>query len=65
MDNLKKICKSEGINASDEALEEISYLSDGGMRDALSILDQLSKASDKIDIDVIIVDTSFSYAGFP
>ena len=53
VDNLKKVCKSEGIKATDEALEEISYLSDGGMRDALSILDQLSKASDKIDIDVI------------
>ena len=53
VDNLKKVCKSEEIKATDEALEEISYLSDGGMRDALSILDQLSKASDKIDIDVI------------
>jgi DNA polymerase-3 subunit gamma/tau len=53
VDNLKKICKNEGIKATDDALEEISYLSDGGMRDALSILDQLSKASDKIDIDVI------------
>ncbi len=53
VDNLKMVCKSENINITDDALEEISYLADGGMRDALSILDQLSKASDKIDIDVI------------
>lgn len=53
VDNLRKVCNSENINITDDALDEISYLSDGGMRDALSILDQLSKASDKIDIDVI------------
>ena len=40
VDNLKKVCKSEGISATDDALEEISYLADGGMRDALSILER-------------------------
>ena len=53
VDNLSKVCKAEKIKITDDALEEISYLADGGMRDALSILDQLSKAADKIDIDVI------------
>lgn len=52
-DNLKKICDLENISYDEESLMEIAYLSDGCMRDALSILDQLSKVSDYIDIDVI------------
>ena len=51
--NLKRICDLEEIKYEDSALSEISYLSDGCMRDALSILDQLSKVSDEITIDVI------------
>lgn len=39
---LAAICKEEGITAEDEALQYIARLSDGGMRDALSILDQVS-----------------------
>lgn len=52
-DNLKRICDLENISYDEESLMEIAYLSDGCMRDALSILDQLSKVSDHIDIDVI------------
>ena len=51
--NLKRICDLEGIKYEDNALSEISYLSDGCMRDALSILDQLSKVSEEITLDVI------------
>ena len=50
---LKEICKLENINIDDDALEEIAYLSEGGMRDALSLLDQLSKNADKITLDLI------------
>ncbi|MFC4602013.1 DNA polymerase III subunit gamma/tau [Cohnella hongkongensis] len=39
---LQEICKQEGISAEDEALRYIARLSDGGMRDALSLLDQIS-----------------------
>ncbi|CAM3988747.1 DNA polymerase III subunit gamma/tau [Cohnella lubricantis] len=39
---LQDICRKEGIRAEDEALVYISRLSDGGMRDALSLLDQIS-----------------------
>lgn len=53
LDNLKKICDKEDIKFAQEALLEIAYLSDGCMRDALSILDQLSKVTDNIDLDVI------------
>lgn len=43
---LRTICEQEGISAEDEAIEYIARLSDGGMRDALSILDQISSFSD-------------------
>lgn len=40
--NLKKICVSEKINIDEDVLEEIAFSCDGGMRDALSSLDQLN-----------------------
>ena len=52
-EHLNNICKEEDIKCSEEALTEIAFLSDGCMRDALSILDQLSKISDEITIDII------------
>lgn len=52
-EHLKKICEEENIKSEDDALAEIAFLSDGCMRDALSILDQLSKISEEINIDVL------------
>ena len=52
-ENLKMICEKENINITSEAIDEIAYLSEGGMRDALSILDQLSSESAEITIDLI------------
>ncbi|WP_410513028.1 DNA polymerase III subunit gamma/tau [Paenibacillus sp. BR2-3] len=43
---LKEICEKEGIAADADALQYIARLSDGGMRDALSILDQISSFTD-------------------
>ncbi len=40
LSQLKKVCEAEGIEADEAALSYIAALSDGGMRDALSILDQ-------------------------
>ncbi len=40
-DYLRRICEKENIKIEDDALKEISIICDGGMRDALSILDQL------------------------
>ncbi len=51
--NLKRICELENISYEEEALTEVAFLSDGCLRDALSILDQLSKVSDKVDMEVI------------
>lgn len=44
---LREICQQEGIEAEEEAIEYIARLSDGGMRDALSILDQIASFSDR------------------
>lgn len=51
---LQYVCEQEKIAYDDDALLEIATLSDGGMRDALSLLDQLSKNSDKISMDLIV-----------
>ena len=42
VDRLADICREEQIEAEPEALRYIARLSDGGMRDALSLLDQIS-----------------------
>ena len=42
LNNLKNICLNEKINIDDGAIEEIIKYSDGGMRDALGLLDKLS-----------------------
>ncbi len=47
------ICAMEELIIDEEALKEIAYLAEGGMRDALSLLDQLSKGKDKITLDFI------------
>jgi DNA polymerase-3 subunit gamma/tau len=39
--HLQYVAKTEGINASEEALNVVAQKADGGMRDALSIFDQL------------------------
>lgn len=44
---LSEVVKFEKIDISDESLNEIAVLSDGGMRDALSLLDQVVAYSDK------------------
>lgn len=38
---LQDICKKENISIEDEALNELASLADGGMRDALSLLDEI------------------------
>lgn len=52
-DNLIRICKLENIDIDNEAASLIAELADGAMRDALSILDQLSKENGKIDSKLV------------
>ncbi len=54
INQLKKICNEENISISESAIEEIANYSDGGMRDALSILDQLSKLNRKVEYEDVI-----------
>jgi DNA polymerase-3 subunit gamma/tau len=49
---LNEICKSEGIQADPEALNTIARQSSGGMRDAISLLDQLASTGEKITLDL-------------
>lgn len=54
INRLNYVVKEEKIDIEQEALNEIAYLSDGGMRDALSLLDQATAYTDsKIAIDDI------------
>src|SRR5512139_3275227 len=48
--NLKQIIKAENIQADDDALIQIARQSAGGMRDAQSLLDQLSSTGDRITL---------------
>jgi DNA polymerase III, subunit gamma and tau len=51
---LSVVADSTGIQADDEALKIIAVHADGGLRDALSILDQCAALADKIvDIDTV------------
>lgn len=43
-----KVAKSEKIKITDDAIEQISKYSDGALRDALSMLDQMSKITKEI-----------------
>ncbi len=42
VENLKQICKKENINYEEESLKMIADYSNGGMRDAIGLLDQLN-----------------------
>jgi len=70
--NLKKIVKSEKLDASDEALTLIARYSDGAMRDAQVLLDQLiSFTREKIEAEdvtrmlgLVSDDILFELAGY-
>lgn len=51
---LADICTKEELNYDSEALEEIYLLSEGCLRDALSILDQMSKTTKELKLDNIL-----------
>ena len=53
LEHLSNICKKENINITEEALKEISKLSNGCLRDALSYLDKISKYNIEITVDLI------------
>ena len=66
---LREVCGKSGIKASDDALRLIASRSDGALRDALSLLDQISAISgsdneiSSLDVEKITgtVDSSFLF----
>lgn len=50
---LKYVCKNEKVTVSDDAAVLIARIADGGMRDALSVLDRCLSISENIDVDVV------------
>ena len=52
VERLKYICKNENIGVTDDVLERIAELSDGGLRDSIGMLDKLNAYSnDKITME--------------
>ncbi|MCU6710681.1 DNA polymerase III subunit gamma/tau [Paenibacillus sp. J5C_2022] len=52
---LKEICEEEGIEATEDALFYIARLSEGGMRDAISLLEQVSAfAAGRITLEAAV-----------
>ena len=59
---LKYIAKEEKIEVKDEILSEIARLSEGGMRDAINMLDQLSAYGNELTVnDVYQLNGVISY----
>ncbi len=50
---LKSVVKTEKLSVTDDALEFIAALGDGSLRDAESLLEQVTALSDKVDIETI------------
>lgn len=54
-ERLRRIVKEQGVFADDKSLSLVSRMSDGAMRDALSILDQaISMGSGKVGYDEVV-----------
>ena len=58
IERLKYISKTENIDIETKAIEKIATLAKGGLRDAISILDQVSNYSEKITLNNILEVTS-------
>ena len=58
IDRLKYISKKESLVIEDAAIEKIATLAKGGLRDAISILDQVSNYSEEITLNHILEVTS-------
>ena len=54
INRMKYICDQEKIEYDEEGLAEIAFIADGGLRDALSLLDQISKNGIKISQELVI-----------
>ena len=58
IDRLKYIAKEENLVIEESAIEKIATLAKGGLRDAISILDQVSNYAEEITLNHILEVTS-------
>lgn len=64
-ERLRYICEQENFTNYDEAIDYISKLSNGGMRDAIALLDKASAYSNDLNIEnVLTILGNFSYKMF-
>lgn len=63
IEKMKEIAKAEGIAVDDEALAAIAYRADGGLRDALTMLEQLAAFSGGKSATVATLDLAFGSTG--
>ncbi len=52
-ERLKYVAREEGAELSHDAAMLIARIADGGMRDALSLLDRCISVSDRVDVDTV------------
>ncbi|WP_339230777.1 DNA polymerase III subunit gamma/tau [Oceanobacillus sp. FSL K6-2867] len=58
VDRMQTIMEAENISVSEEALETVALAAEGGMRDALSILDQaISYSENQVELDDVLAVT--------
>ncbi|MCM3398039.1 MULTISPECIES: DNA polymerase III subunit gamma/tau [Oceanobacillus] len=58
VDRMQTIMEAENISVSKEALDTVALAAEGGMRDALSILDQaISYSEDQVELDDVLAVT--------
>ncbi|WP_249872242.1 DNA polymerase III subunit gamma/tau [Oceanobacillus saliphilus] len=58
VNRMKSIVEAESVSVSSEALETVALAAEGGMRDALSILDQaISYSEDQVELEDVLAVT--------
>jgi DNA polymerase III subunit gamma/tau len=63
IDKMREVARGENIAADDEALKAIAYRADGGLRDALTMLEQLAAFSGGQTATTEMLDLAFGATG--
>ncbi|MFY9719051.1 MAG: DNA polymerase III subunit gamma/tau, partial [Candidatus Cybelea sp.] len=63
IEKMREIAQGEGIAIDDEALAAIAYRADGGLRDALTMLEQLAAFSSGQSVAAATLDLAFGSTG--
>ena len=63
IEKLREIAKGEGIVINDEALSAIAYRADGGLRDALTMLEQIAAFAGGAPATAATLDLAFGATG--